>query len=193
MIPANKKARLGDRRAIAAIETALMVPLFCLILVALVDLSGVVLLRLRLEMALAAAANYALINASQVNSVNGASLATAAAQMMSTNVSGPLASGTVVVNNGPTATVSHGQVVSSGSPAPADACYCPTGSSSPWNWGGSVACGQPCGSGASAGKFVTLINTQTYSPVFSTYKLIPTTRSRPPRSFKRSDTDLHND
>ena len=160
------------RNAIAAIEFAIAMPAFILIFVGLIDLGRVVLLQIRLDADAAATSNYAVANASLVNSTSAPSLASLIAQAMGGNLSATLNNGKVVINNGSTGTVTNGAVTVSGDASTADVCYCPNGSYSPWAWGGSVACGSTCSTGSSAGKFVSISETQIFIPIFSMYSLI---------------------
>jgi hypothetical protein len=76
-----------------------------------------------------------LLNAANVGSASGASPATNVAAIMASGHTMNYASGTVVVNNGPSATVAAGVVVPGGTPANADLCYCPTKASPGVTWG----------------------------------------------------------
>ena len=157
---------------VAAVEFALLCPVFVLILAGIVDLGGVVSTRFRLDTAVAAASNYVLVNATQVSSTAGATLASNLASIVTTSDTTSTANATVVVNDGPTVTVASGTSTSSGTAASADLCYCPTGTASSLTWGSSVTCGSTCTSGAIAGKFVQISVNYTYLPVFSDYNFI---------------------
>ena len=159
----------NTQAAVAAVEFAMAMPVFILAFVGLVDLGRLVLLQMRLDADTAAASNYAAANASLVNSTSAPSLASLIAQAMGGNLSATLNSGKVIVNNGSTGTVTNGTVAISGDASTADVCYCPTGSSSPWTWGSSVTCGSTCSTGLLAGKFVSITETQIFSPIFSAY------------------------
>jgi Flp pilus assembly protein TadG len=157
---------------VAALEFALISPAFVLVLAGIVDLGGVVSAKFRLDTAIAAASNYVLVNNSQVSSSQGAALATNIASIVTTGDTTTTANGTVVVNDGPTVTVSAGTSTSSGTAASADLCYCPTGSPSSLTWGSAVTCGSTCPSGLLAGKFVLISANYTYLPVFTSYNFI---------------------
>jgi Flp pilus assembly protein TadG len=165
---------LGSRHddGIAALEFALVTPVFVLILAGVVDLGGVVSAKFRLDTAVAAASNYVLVNNGQVSSTQGAGLASNLALIIATGDTSNTASGTVVVNDGPTTTVASGSPTPSGTAGNADLCYCPTGTPSDLTWGSSVACGSTCTNGLLAGKFVLITATYTYLPVFSNYNFI---------------------
>ena len=67
--------RLVSRRrnsGIAALEFALIAPAFVVAFAGVVDIGNALYTWMRLEAALAAGTNYALTNATQVNSTNGA-------------------------------------------------------------------------------------------------------------------------
>ena len=157
---------------IAALEFALLTPIFMIILAGVVDLGGVVSTRFRLDTAVAAGSNYVLVNATKVSSTTGATLATSLASIVTTSETSTTANGTVVINNGPTVTVSAGVSTSSGTAANADLCYCPTGSPTSLTWGSSVTCGSACTGGGLAGKFVLITANYTYTPVFASYNFV---------------------
>jgi Flp pilus assembly protein TadG len=167
------RRRRAGRRGVAAVEFGIAMPVFALVLVGLVDLGRVVLLRLRLETDVAACVNYAVVNSSMVNSGSGAALAASLGQVMGGNLGGTLTSGVAIVNDGPSVTITNGTAATSGIAGNADYCYCPSGTSSPWTWGSAVPCGSTCGSGTLAGKFVTITETVTYTPIFATYHMVP--------------------
>ncbi len=163
-----------DDRGIAAVEFALLTPVFCLLLAGVVDLGGALYTKFKLDSAVTAGANYAQINASNVSSSNGAALATNIATIVETSQGSAWADDGVVVNNGPTAATTSGAQTTGGAASNADACYCPSGAVAAFNWGSSTTCGAPCPGSASgyAGKFVTITATKTYTPIFSSYGLV---------------------
>ncbi len=164
----------ADDRGAAAIEFAFVTPLFCLLMVGAIDLGGALYTKFQLDSAVTAGANFAQVNASNVNSTNGQSLATNIATVVSSLQGSNWADDTVVVNNGPTTSVTGGTQTTGGTASNADACYCPSGTPSAFTWGSSVTCGAAC-SGTNtgyAGKFVVITASRTYTPIFSNYNLI---------------------
>jgi Flp pilus assembly pilin Flp len=161
-----------DTRGAAAVEFALIAPILCLLLAGAVDFGGALYTNLKLDAAVAAGANYAQVNAANVSSANGAALAANIANVVETSEGAVYANGVVVVNNGPSVTVSGGSASPGGTPGNADACYCPTGAGQSFAWGGAAVCGAVCPSGGIAGKFVTITVTRTYNPVFASYGLV---------------------
>lgn len=166
---------LSAKAATAAVEFAIVVPIFILLFVGIIDLGGALMTRFRLDAAAASAANYAMVEASSVTSAAGGSLAGSIAALARDDAGTNAASVIVVVNNGPTATVTGtGPVVltnTSGSAAqPADLCYCPD--SSPFAWGSPATCGSACSGGGTGGKFVTISLSRPYAALFSTYGFI---------------------
>jgi Flp pilus assembly protein TadG len=160
-----------DRSALAALEFALMAPILSTLFIGSVDAAQVYMSELRLTSAVYSGANYAIVNQASVTSAGGAGakLASLIATIVG-NVNGSgWASGTVVVNNGPTVTFSGGTNTGSGTAtaANADSYYCLTGSPGAWNWGvaqasNAVSCGlnQP-----TAGKFVTITASYAITPI----------------------------
>ncbi|REF88043.1 TadE-like protein [Methylovirgula ligni] len=163
---------MADRAGVSAVEFALLAPIFCLLLAAAADFGGVLYVKFGLESAVSAAANYALLNASNVNSTNGGALATNLATIVESERAANWANGSIIVNNGPSATINSGAISSGGTAANANVCYCPTGSGASVTWGGAVTCGSTCASGGLAGKFISIVATRVYSPMFSSYGIV---------------------
>ena len=168
----RRRGFLGDRSGAAAVEFALVSPTIILVLVALIDLGGMLYTRFQLDAAVGAAANYAMVNAASVNSTNGAALASTLANLVTGSQASNWANSTVTVNAGPQASNTAGSVSTSGTASSADSCYCPTGTASSVTWGGAQTCGNACAGGGYAGKFVVLSATRNYSPVFTGYGLV---------------------
>lgn len=179
----RRLALLGAAHSgVAAIEFALVAMALLLIVAGTVDLGMQIYVQEELGSALAAGAEYAAVNANSVDSTNGASLATAIADVVA-NVNGTSwASSGVCVNDGPTATANGGTAPScSGTAANADDYYCPTGSSPSWSWGtGQSSGGGSCGSAGIYGKFVTISASRSITPLFPSFGFAtsgPITRS----------------
>jgi Flp pilus assembly protein TadG len=172
------RARLASlwrsRDAIAAIEFAFVMPVFLILLVGVVDFGMALLDDYRLDQAVAAGAEYAAVNAADVNSTSGATLASSIATAVEDANGTSWANDVVVVNDGPTETVTNGTATASGTAANANNCYCPTGSPPNWSWGSSATCGSTCSGGGVAGKFVTIAATVTYTPFIGLYNFIGT-------------------
>ena len=173
-----RRGRLGaaflrDRSGVAAVEFALISPTVILVLVGLVDLGGMLYTRFQLDASLAAGGNYAMVNATSVNSTSGAALASTLAGLVSSGQSNNWANSSVTVNAGPTAASSGGVVTTGGTASSADSCYCPSGSASTSiTWGGAQTCGATCTGGGFAGKFVLLSASHAYTPIFSGYGFV---------------------
>ena len=92
------------RRSIAAVEFALLAPVFIIVLAGTVDLGFAIYTWSRLQGALAAGANYALMNPGAVNHTSAATLAQKLSTLVAnsnTNAGDAPATVTVTVNNGP--------------------------------------------------------------------------------------------
>lgn len=153
---------------IAALEFAMVAPVFFILFTGMTDLGHGLYMRVRLEAAVAAATNYALVNANSVNSTSaGTTLATAIASLVTTSNGGTVPNATIVLNDGQTVQVSGGTQTVGGTAANADSCYCPTGSPPNWTWGSAVSCGAACTGGGTAGKFVTITASYSYTPLLS--------------------------
>ena len=137
----------------AAVEFALLLPFFVLILVGTFDLWYLIYTASRLTAAVSAGALYAADNAAMV-STSPATLQGIIQDVVANANGANWAISAVDVNNSDTA---H--------------CYCPTGSPGSWTWGAAMACGNACSSGGVAGQFVTITASHTFSPLFPTVGL----------------------
>ena len=172
--------RARQTSGIAALEFALLAPMFVMGFAGVVDIGTALYLRMRLESAVAAGANYALTHHSQVNSTNGATLASAIASLVSnspvvnaSDANDTPTTATVVVNNGPSATVTGtGTPAASGTAANADLYYCPTGGAPIWTWGSSTTNGSACTGGGTASRFVSITASYSYTPFFASFGFV---------------------
>ncbi|QGM45942.1 TadE/TadG family type IV pilus assembly protein [Methylocystis heyeri] len=157
---------LKEQRGTAGAEFALLAPIYLLLMVGTVDVANALYTDFNLSSALTSAANYALTNASQVNSSGGATLAANLAAIVASSHSTNWANATVTVNNGPAAAITGGVSSTSGTASRADSYYCPTGKlgSLVWNSAYSSA-GSVCPSGGLSGKFVVISASRSFTPL----------------------------
>lgn len=180
VFPAGRNGRLRaevlalwrSRAGLAAIEFAFVMPIFLMLLVGAVDLGMMLFEDYKLDQAVAAGAEYAAVNPSSVSSSGGATLATSIATTVEDANATSWANDQVVVNDGPSVTVTNGTFSNSGTASNADSCYCPTGSPPNWTWGSAQTCGASCSGGGTAGKFVTITATVSYTPLLTLYGII---------------------
>jgi Flp pilus assembly protein TadG len=171
--PRDMARRLAfDRAGATAVEFAIVVPMLTLLFAGVADFGNVLYQRFRLDSAVSAAANYAIVNASNVSSTGGATLASNAATILESSQGSAWANAAVVVNDGPSTTITGGVTSNGGTATQADGCYCPTGSATSTTWGSATTCGSACPSGGLAGKFVTIVASRTYNPLFSSYGIV---------------------
>ena len=162
--------RLG-KRGVVALEFAIFVQVLALLFVGVADIGSVLYTRFRLNSTLSAATNYALVRQADVSPANGAGLAAALGDVVTSAVAANYANAVIIVNNGPSRTVVAGLATSAGTASQAGLCYCPTGTTTV-AWGSPVACGSPCASGLRAGKFVALTASRAHNALFSNYGII---------------------
>lgn len=155
----------------AAIEFALVIPIFALVFVASVDLGMVIFSRFQLEAAVSSGASYAIAHADQVDSTSGNDLAKNIALMIATNYRGD-ATASITINNGSQASYDGTTIKIGGAPSRADACYCPTGVASTLTWGSLQTCGSSCADGGRAGRFVSVSAQRAYTPFFSLFDIV---------------------
>jgi Flp pilus assembly protein TadG len=157
-------------RAVAAVEFGLLAPTFVMVFAGTVTVGDAISVQLRLDGAVAAGINYAIVNENLAESTDGQTLASAIANLVSTSAGGTAANVTVVVNNGPTATITSGTLTTTGTATNADLFYCLTGSPSGWTWGTGVSTiGGACTGGGTYGKFVTITASYSFTPFFTAY------------------------
>lgn len=167
--------RLGlrtPRHGTAAVELALIAPLMLILLAGIIDFARAYDQEIELSAAVAAASEYALINAANINSSSAVALAATLSGIVANSNGAAWAGATVTVNDGATSTVAGGATTSSGTAANANSCWCPTGNSATWGWGAAATCGSACAGGTLAGKFVTITGTRSFTAIFGNYGLI---------------------
>ena len=138
-------------------ELALLSPLLLILLAGIVDFGRVYREEIELSAAVAAAGQYALLNAANINSGGAAALAATLSGIVANSNGAGWAGAAVTVNDGT---------------ANANSCWCPTGNASNWVWGAATTCGNACAGGTLAGKFVTIAGTRSFNAVFASYGLI---------------------
>ena len=169
-----KRQCLGDEEGTSAVEFALIAPVFVLLLLGTIDIGGAIYDRFALSGAVSAATQYAILNASSVNSTNGQALALSLANVVGAANSAVPITAVVTVNDGPTATVTAGVATVGGTPNLADSCYCPTPASGGGIiWGAGLSCGSTCSGGGIAGKYVTITASMPFTSIFGSRSLIP--------------------
>jgi Flp pilus assembly protein TadG len=159
---------LREQTGAAALEFALILPIFGMIFAGAADFGAIICTKLSLESTVSSASNYVLVNAANVAPATATSLATSVAAI----ASGDWADATVTVNAGPTQTTTPTTGASSGATAPVGSCYCPTVVSDAVVWGSVVTCASTCPGGGLAGKFVTISASRAYRPLFVGYGLV---------------------
>jgi Flp pilus assembly protein TadG len=171
------RALCHSHAGVAAIEFAFIMPVFLFLLVGVVDLGMMLFQDYELDQAVAAGAEYAAVNPSEVGSAGATTLASSIAEAVESANGNGWANDVVVVNDGPTATVTNG-----GTPTVtgtySSSCYCPTGSPPSWSWGSATTCGSNCSGGGSAGQFVTITATAVYNPLLAGFAFITSSTLR---------------
>lgn len=156
----------------AAVEMALITPVLLILLAGIIDFSRAFYEEIALSSAVAAAAQYALLNASNVSSTGAAGLAATLSGIVA-NSNGPAWAGaSITVNDGATHSLTGGSATSGGTAANADSCWCPSGTPDSVTWGTAATCGTDCAGGTLAGKFVAIGGTRAFTAIFGDYGLI---------------------
>ena len=150
MILAHVRRMRGSRHGIAAVEFALLTPVFLLLCVSMLDIVFAFSLKMRIANATTAAAAYAL--------ANGRSLTASTLSGFQTDLSSIV---TGSISTTPTVTVLYNN---SSSSANIGNFYCLSGYPATWTLAASAS--TSCGSNVLAGQFITITVTATYSPLF---------------------------
>jgi Flp pilus assembly protein TadG len=179
---------VSDGRAASIVEFALVMPIFLLLLGAAVDFGAMVRTKMLLSSAVSAAADYAIANATLVESTDGPTLAqTLASLMASANGTANWANSYAQVNYGPAVTISAGASTATGTAANANLYYCPTGSLTNTTPGTGTASSQSCGGSSSlyGGKYIVLQASRNFSPL-----LLPLSMFNLPSPYTISATSV---
>jgi Flp pilus assembly protein TadG len=165
------RSLLRQRRGTAAVELALISPMLLILFAGIVDFARVYQQEIELSSAVAAAAQYALLNAANINSTNAASMAATMSGIVANTNGNAWAGASVTVNDGATSTIAGGVTTGGGTASNANNCWCPTGNATNWGWGVAATCGTSCAGGTLAGKFVTISGTRSFTAIFANYGL----------------------
>lgn len=152
---------LHDESGSAAVEFALIAPVFLVLLAGTFEIGMMIQGKFDLISDVSAAAHHSL--------AIGGTLDAGAAQTVATTLAGLLAgnerTATVTLNNAATATLVSGNVSSAQTGAEVAACYCPSRSDDQVTWGASVACDASCGDGSHAGRYVLITIQAPWTPL----------------------------
>ena len=168
---AGKRADAG----VAAVEFAFLVPVFAILFAGVVDVSQMLYACYQLDQAVGAGSQYAVLNAANVTSTTGAALAGSIATVVANANGTAWTNDTIVVNNGPSVTMTNGTAASGGTAANADSYYCLTGSLNSWAWGTAYTTQTNCSGGDTAGKYVTITASYNYVPLVAIYNVFTNT------------------
>lgn len=173
-MPRSRRGLLWRREGTAAVELALISPLLMILFAGIIDFGRAYREEIELSSAVAAAAQYALLNVASINSAGAASLASVLSGIVANTNGAAWAGASITVNDGATNAITGGVTTTSGVAANANSCWCPTGANVSWSWGSAVSCGAACagGRGTLAGKFVTIAGTRSFTAIFTGYGAI---------------------
>ena len=142
-------------------------PIYILVIGGVIDIGRAISMEFNLSNGVSAAASFALNNASSASSASGAALASNLVNILASSYSAGWANATVVVNDGPSASITNGgAIATSGTASNADLFYCPTGSVKVGiTWGSSyTSAGQSCSTGGPvSGKYIVLTATKSFT------------------------------
>ncbi|SCB24184.1 TadE/TadG family type IV pilus assembly protein [Rhizobium hainanense] len=161
-----------DDRGNAAVEFAVLAPVFLFIMAVSFDMGSLIFARFQLEATISNTASYTLVHADQVDGLNDSLLAKSVALMIAGQYPSTGASASIAINDGVQANFDGATIRIDGTPASTGACYCPSGSAASFVWGSQQTCSSSCPDGANAGKYAVISAKQTYAPLFSGYNIV---------------------
>ncbi|HXV32133.1 MAG TPA: TadE/TadG family type IV pilus assembly protein [Sinorhizobium sp.] len=167
-----RPVRAMGSRGNAAIEFALLAPIFAVILAGGIDLAVLIMSRFHLEATVSNSASYALVKADMVDAENSSDLAETMATMIASEDTTGETQASIVINNGAIADYDGAKISIHGTASRADACYCPDGTATSLDWGSERSCASSCPKGSEAGKYVVITVKQAYAPLFSSFGII---------------------
>jgi Flp pilus assembly protein TadG len=152
---------IRSRRASMSVEFALVAPVLFIISLGASNFSMLFLAKLKLANGVTAGSQYAISYYSQnaytlTNASSGSGTISNfqnAVQFVvaaSSNFSTPLQANTATYNGGNDSSAT---------------CYCPSGSAPSWTLGSPVTCGSTCSGSVTAGKYLTIVATYSFTPV----------------------------
>lgn len=156
----------------AIIEFTLVLPILVLLLAMAIDFGAVLHTRFRLNAAMSAGANYAIVHGKRANQLEAVDLARDIATLVGNNQGPDWANVSSLVNNGPLVVRDTHGTTESGSAAHIQDCYCLAAYAAAPVWGGAGSCGEECPSGGYAGRFVLIEASRAHNPVFSNYGMV---------------------
>lgn len=156
-----------DRQGNAAIEFAILSPIFLLIMAASCDMGALIYARFQLEAAVSNSASYTIAHSDQIDGINDSALAKNLALLIAGQYTSGDASASITINDGIQANFAGPTIKIDGTSSSTGACYCPTGAATSFIWGSQQTCSSPCPDRANAGKYVVITAKQAYSPMFS--------------------------
>ena len=162
----------GQEQGTALVEFTLVLPILVLLLAMAIDFGTVLHARFRLNAAVSAGANYALVHGNEATSSGASALARAIAVLVADSQGPGWAAASGLVNNGPRAVRDAYGLSEDGSANHVNDCYCLAGGADAPLWGSAVPCGDECPSSGYAGRFVLVEAGHDYNPVFSNYGMV---------------------
>lgn len=171
---AQKTNRLRDcTSGVAAVEFAMVAPVFLLILAGIVDLGQMLHAKSRLDAAVTASASYAIANGEAIKDGSASQLLERVIRLASQTLDPSKGTATVSINDGFQATKSGNALILDGSSSKASLCYCPkAGTNGAVILGSTTQCGAPCAAGGYAGKVVQISVSEPHRALFSGYGFV---------------------
>ncbi len=164
---------LRDRRGVAAVEFAILAPLFLLVLGATAGIGLGVVSKIRANEAVSAAAHGALIAGDSLKAGTADQTAADLATILRRAWTVPDEAVVRIEFNGArTYRFAGREAVAAGATAAVDECRCPTRADGAVQWGDAVGCGQPCSDAGIASRYVLIDVAVPASPVFASF--VPT-------------------
>ena len=159
-----------DARGVAAVELALLAPLFLLVLAGTAGIGLDVVSRIKVNEAVSAAAHGALVAAPSLSASSVDDTAASLATILRRAWNAPEESELRIEFNGARTYRFAGREASvAGQASAVDECRCPISGEGVLEWGGKAECGKPCPDLSLSARYVLIAVSVPPSPVFASF------------------------
>lgn len=154
----------------STVEFALIAPVFIILIAGVADVGGLLISRSDVSTAVTAGSTFLIVNAERVASAPEEVARQTAAVAGDRLPVGGVAR--VTVNGGLTVEYANGGFSTSGNASSANLCFCPQGSGASLSLGSPLECGSPCSSGGYAGRYIQVMASHGYRPLFGGFGMV---------------------
>ncbi len=165
-----RRARRDEGGAVL-VEFAIALPVLLLIMAAFADFGSILFQRLRLDEAVSAAANHAILHSARIDASGPQGFAAELGNVLAAASVRPPASFRVNLNDHVEFREDDGIASVMSLAGLLESCYCPIRNASGFSFGPTHPCGSSCADGSRASRYIVLEASKAYSPIFTSYGL----------------------